>query len=96
MKEVGQYTKEIIPTDKVIMISVKVIIAPAKVNIVPAKQIMTPTKVKHWLDTPQLVRQVPTSRSGAMLTASTFAAHWQGKNQKQPCQRAASSKHQQL
>jgi hypothetical protein len=30
--------------------------------------------------------------SGATIQASTFAAHCQGKNQKQPCQRAASSK----
>lgn len=95
-KELRQYTKEIMTTAKVIIVPAKAIIAPVKVNITPTKQIMTPYKAKQWLDTPQLVRRMPKVQSGAILTTSTFAAHWQGKNREQPCQRAASTKHQQL
>ncbi len=34
--------------------------------------------------------------NGATIQVSAIAAHWQGKNREQPCQRAASTKLQQL
>ena len=46
------------------------------------------------------LRKIATGQTNASIrwwaieNKSTIAAHWQGKNQIQPCQRAASSKHQ--